>query len=75
LIVVSTKAQKATPSMTCCVQRVTTSDGLLRMIVKKALGLLLCLLQATGLTALMAKLNENICQNRLQNSNQRRAQA
>ena len=44
---------------------------LLRMIVNKGLGLLLCLLQAAGLTALLAKLAEIIGRNRLQNSGQR----
>jgi hypothetical protein len=37
------------------------------MIVKKGLGLLLCLLQAAGLTALLKKLAEIIGRNRLQN--------
>lgn len=48
---------------------------LLRMIVKKGLGLLLCLLQAAGLAALMEKLFEIIGNNPSQNSNQRWAQA
>jgi IS5 family transposase len=43
---------------------------LLRMIVKKGLGLLLCLLQATGLAALMNKLTEMISQNRREISSQ-----
>jgi hypothetical protein len=46
---------------------------LLRMIVKKGLGLLLCLLQASSLTILFAKLAEIIGRNRLQNSDQRQA--
>jgi len=40
-----------------------------------SLGLLLCLLQATGLTALMAKLTEIIGNNQSQNSDQRSALA
>lgn len=48
---------------------------LLRMIVKKGLGLLLCLLQATGLTSVIAKLAEIIGGNQSQNSNQRWALA
>ena len=48
---------------------------LLRMIVKKGLGLLLCLLQASGLTALIATLAEVIGLNRMQNSDQRWALA
>jgi len=44
---------------------------LLRMIVKKGLGLLLCLLQASGLAGLFGKLAEIFCLNRLQNSDQR----
>ena len=44
---------------------------LLRMIAKKGLGLLLCLLQASGLVALVAKLAENIGLNRLEKSDQR----
>ena len=44
---------------------------LLRMIAKKGLGLLLCLLQAGGLVALMAKLAGITGRNRLQNSGQR----
>lgn len=48
---------------------------LLRMIVKKGLGLLLCLLRATGLTALLAKLAEIFGLNQLQNSDQRWALA
>jgi hypothetical protein len=38
------------------------------MIVNKSLGLLLRLFQAAGLTALLAKLDEIIWHNRLQNS-------
>ena len=48
---------------------------LLRMIVKKGLGLLLCLLQAAGLKALLAKLAEILGLNQLQNSDQRWALA
>jgi hypothetical protein len=44
---------------------------LLRMIAWKGLGLLLCLLQASGLAGLFEKLVENIGLNRLQNSDQR----
>ena len=44
---------------------------LLRMIVKKGLGLLLCLLQASGLTGMWEKLAEIFGRNRLQNSDQR----
>jgi IS5 family transposase len=44
---------------------------LLRMIARKGQGLLLCLLQAAGLTALLAKLAVIIGHNRLQNSGQR----
>lgn len=44
---------------------------LLRMIVKKGLGLLLRLLQAAGLAALLAKLAEISSRSRPQNSNQR----
>jgi IS5 family transposase len=44
---------------------------LLRMIVKKGLGLLLCLLQARGLTGMFEKLAEIFGRNRLQNSDQR----
>ncbi len=44
---------------------------LLRMIVKKGLSLLLCLLQASGLAGLFGKLAEIFCLNRLQNSDQR----
>jgi len=44
---------------------------LLRMIVKKGLGLLLLLLQAAGLAALLAKLAEIISRSRPQNSNQK----
>ena len=44
---------------------------LLRMIAKKGLGLLLCLLQASGLAGLIEKLAEIFGLNRLQNSNQR----
>lgn len=45
------------------------------MIVKKGLGLLLCLLQVSGLTGLFAKLAEIFGLNRLQNSDQRWALA
>jgi hypothetical protein len=45
------------------------------MIVKKGLGLLLCLLQATGLAALMGKLAEIIGQNRRGISSQQLALA
>jgi IS5 family transposase len=48
---------------------------LLRMIVKRGLGLLLCLLHAIGLTGLFEKLAEIIGRNRLQNSDQRWAMA
>lgn len=48
---------------------------LLRMIAKKGLGLLLCLLQAAGLAPLLAKLAEIIRQERLQNSEQHWATA
>ena len=48
---------------------------LLRMIVKKGLGLLLCLLQASGFAILFEKLGEIIDHNRLQNSDQRWALA
>ncbi len=48
---------------------------LLRMIGKKGLGLLLCLLQASGLTGLFAKLAEIFGLNRLQSSDQRWALA
>jgi hypothetical protein len=41
------------------------------MIVKKGLGLLLCLLQVSGLAGLFEKLAEIIGSNRLQNSDQR----
>jgi IS5 family transposase len=41
---------------------------LLRMIVKKGLGLLLCLLQVSGLTGLFGKLADIFGLNRLQNS-------
>jgi IS5 family transposase len=44
---------------------------LLRRIVKKGLGLLLCLLQVSGLTDLFGKLAEIFGLNRLQNSDQR----
>jgi hypothetical protein len=44
---------------------------LLRMIVKKGLGLLLCLLQACGLVGMIDKLAEFFGRNRLQNSDQR----
>ncbi|MGV0959947.1 MAG: hypothetical protein ACOYB1_08925 [Limnohabitans sp.] len=44
---------------------------LLRMIVKKGLGLLLCLLQANGLTGMFEILAEIIDHKRLQNSDQR----
>jgi IS5 family transposase len=48
---------------------------LLRIIVKKGLGLLLCLLRATSLTALLAKSAEIFGLNRLENSDQRLALA
>ncbi len=48
---------------------------LLRMIVKKGLGLLLCLLQTADLTALLKKLAAIYGRNRLQNSDQRWALA
>jgi IS5 family transposase len=48
---------------------------LLRMIVKKGLGLLLCLLQVNGLAGLFAELAEIFGLNRLQNSDQRWALA
>ena len=48
---------------------------LLRMIVRKGLGLLLCLLQTCSLTGLFKKLAEIIGRNRLQNSDQRWALA
>lgn len=48
---------------------------LLRMIVKKGLGLLLCLLQVSGLTGFFEKLAEIFGRNRLQNSYQRWALA
>jgi hypothetical protein len=41
------------------------------MIVKKGLGLLLCLLQASGLAGLFEKLAEIFGRNRMQNSDQR----
>ncbi len=44
---------------------------LLRMIIKKGLGLLLCLLQASGLAVLFKKLAKIFDINRLQNSDQR----
>jgi IS5 family transposase len=44
---------------------------LLRMIVKKGLGLLLCLLKASGLAGMLEKLAEILARNRLQNSDQR----
>jgi hypothetical protein len=44
---------------------------LLRMIIKKGLGLLLCLLQACGLTRMFDKLTEIFGRNRLQNSDHR----
>lgn len=44
---------------------------LLRMIIKKGLSLLLCLLQAAGLKALLEKLADIIGRNRLQNLDQR----
>jgi hypothetical protein len=40
------------------------------MIVKKGLGLLLCLLQASGLVGLIEKLAEILGLHRLQNSDQ-----
>jgi hypothetical protein len=48
---------------------------LLGMIVKKSLGLLLCLLQASGLRGLFEKFAEIFGLNRLQNSDQRLALA
>jgi transposase, IS5 family len=45
------------------------------MIAKKGLGLLLCLLQASGLAGLFEKLVENIGLNRPQNLDQRWARA
>jgi len=45
------------------------------LIGKKGLGLLLCLLQASGLTGLFAKLAEIFGLNRLQSSDQRWALA
>ena len=44
---------------------------LLRMIARKGLSLLLCLLQASGLAGLIDKLAEIIGRNRLQNTAQR----
>jgi IS5 family transposase len=44
---------------------------LLRMIGKKGLGLLLCLLQAAGLTALMVKFAQMFSQQWLKRSDQR----
>jgi hypothetical protein len=41
------------------------------MIVKKGLGLLLCLLQASGLAGMLEKLAEILARNRPQNSDQR----
>jgi hypothetical protein len=41
------------------------------MIVKKGLGLSLCLLQASGLAEMLEKLTEIFGRNRLQNSDQR----
>jgi len=41
------------------------------MIVKKGLGLLLCLLQASGLAGLYGKMAETFGLNLLQNSDQR----
>ncbi len=43
---------------------------LLRMIVKKGLGLLLCLLQASGLAGVFKKLAEFFKRNQLLNSDQ-----
>jgi len=48
---------------------------LLRMIIKKGLGLLLCLLQASGLAGMLEKLAEIFGCNRPQNSYQRRVMA
>ena len=48
---------------------------LLRMIARKGLGLLLCLLLVSGLAGLFAKLAEIFGLNRLQNSDQRWALA
>ena len=44
---------------------------LLRMIIKRGLGLLLCLFQANGLATLFEKLAEILDRHRLQNSDQR----
>jgi hypothetical protein len=40
------------------------------MIIKKGLGLLLCLLQASGLTGMFEKLAKILGRNRIQNSDQ-----
>ncbi|PVE05446.1 hypothetical protein B472_15330 [Limnohabitans sp. Rim28] len=48
---------------------------LLRMIARKGLGLLLCLLQVSGLTDWFAKLAEIFGLNQLQNSGQGRVLA
>jgi IS5 family transposase len=48
---------------------------LLRMIAKKGLGLLLCLLQAAGLTALVVKFAQMLSQQGLKSSDQRWALA
>ena len=49
--------------------------GLLRMIVKRGLSLLLCLLQASGLAGLLQRWFEIIGRNRLKSSDQRWALA
>jgi hypothetical protein len=41
------------------------------MIVKKGLGLLLCLLQASSLAGFLVTLAGILCRNRLQNSDRR----
>lgn len=55
----------------CCALRGTFIRWLLRMIAKKGLGLLLCLLQAGGLVGMFEKLAEIFGCKRLQNSDQR----
>lgn len=62
----------------CCAVLCATGYNirwLMRMIAKRGLGLLLCLLQAAGLVALLENLAEIIGLNRLQNSEQRWAVA
>ncbi len=44
---------------------------LLRMIIRKGLGLSLCVLQVSGLAGLLQKSDEVIGRNRMQNSDQR----